>query len=301
MVRAVPPSQTHFGAIKVIERVTERELIRRARELAKQTRREIDEDELQPDDFGGIAHKYGITLCWEQLPNNNPGCYSKAEKKIALNPRVQLPERLNFTFDHELMHDRIEHNDDLLSLLADAHIESSENTMERLCDAGAAELLMPSDDVQAMVREYGFSTGIIPTLCQRYSASSIAVAIQMVSTAVHHCYLVIAAPHYMSQADDLPMLISVEVAEPQRQLAMLYTAASPSARYWVKRGQIVPTDHPMYTAWDAGGEVVRCPANIPFGSGTRWEVEFNALYFRSKVFAFFNVSPPIDVNQMRLL
>jgi len=277
----------------VIEWVAERELIRRARDLAKWTRHEIDEAGLKPDDFEGITHKYGVTLCWERLPNNNPGCYIKEERKIVLNRSEELPERINFTFDHELMHDRIEHNDDLLSLLADSYIQSYETMIERLCDTGAAELLMPSDDIQAIVREHGFSTGTIPMLCHRYSASSIAVAMQMVSTASHHCYLVIAVPHYVRQDDDPSMLVEVKAEKAQWQLVMLYTSASPSAKYWIRRGQTIPSNHTMYAAWRGGGEVVRCYARIPFASGNGWDVDFDALYFRSKIFAFFNLTFPV--------
>jgi Zn-dependent peptidase ImmA (M78 family) len=298
MVGTVPAFEAHSGAIAVIERVTERELIRRARALAKRTRREIDEAGLQPDDFHRIASKYNLTLCWQAMPDSNPGCYSKEEKKIVLNPRIQTPERLNFTFGHELMHDRIENDDDLLSLLADAYTRSSELTMEHLCDAGAAELLMPSEDVQAMVRDHGFSSEIIPLLCQRYNASSIAVAIQMVSTASHHCYLVIAAPHYGRQDHGLPMLVDVKKAGAQGRLVMLYTAASPSAKYWIKRGQMVLRDHPLYAAWQRDGEVIRCRAKLPFASGRSWEVDFEALHCKRKVFAFFYVSQPVSVNQM---
>jgi Zn-dependent peptidase ImmA (M78 family) len=134
MVGTVPAFEAHSGEIIVIERVTAHELIRKARELAKRTRCEISDAGLLPDDFEGIAQKYGLTLCWEQLPLNNPGCYLKKEKKIVLNTRVQLLERLNFTYDHEVMHDRIEHDDDLLSLLADAYIPSEETMIERLCN-----------------------------------------------------------------------------------------------------------------------------------------------------------------------
>src|SRR2546427_12560583 len=85
MAGTVPAFEAHFGEIVVIERVTAHELIRKARELAKQTRCEISGAGLQQHDFEGIAQKFGLTLCWELLPENNPGCYLKAEKKIVLN------------------------------------------------------------------------------------------------------------------------------------------------------------------------------------------------------------------------
>jgi Zn-dependent peptidase ImmA (M78 family) len=284
-----------------IERVGEGELLRRARALAKGTRREIGEAGLRPDDFGRIARRYGLTLCWDRLTDDNPGCYHKDAKTIVLDPRVVLSERLHFTFHHELMHDRIEQDEDLLSLLADAYIRSDHTTMERLCDAGAAELLMPSDDLQDMVRAHGFSTESIPVLCHHYHASSIAVAIHMASTASHQCYLVIAAPQYVRQEHTSPMLIDVTVAKAQPRLVMLYTVASPSAKYAIKRGQQVPADHLMSVAWQKDGETVSDRAPIPFASGTRWVVPCDASSFRGKVFAFFHASDPVSSDQMRLL
>ena len=114
-------------------------------------------------------------------------------------------------------------------------------------------MLMPSDDVHIMVQEHGFSAGTIPLLCSRYNASSIAVAFQMIFTAVHHCYLVIAAPDYIAPENDLPLLVDNPPAEAQLRLVMLYTAASPAAKYSLKRGQIVPGDNPISAAWHQEG------------------------------------------------
>jgi Zn-dependent peptidase ImmA (M78 family) len=264
-----------------------------------QTRREIDEAGFAPDDFEGIAQKYGITLRWAALSNNNPGCYIPKERKIILNPHVHNLERLNFTFYHELMHDRIEHDDELLSLLADAYIVSYDTTIERLCNAGAAELLMPSADMQEMIHQYGFSTQIIPALCGRYNASSIAVAFHMIFTATHKCYLVIAEPDYII-SDNLPMLADTKPVEAQLKLIMSHTAASPSTRYSIKRGQIVSSDHPIFTAWEQKAKIV-CRARIPFSTGKGWEMDFDALYFKSKIFAIFNESYPSSNDQMQLL
>jgi len=284
----------------VIERVGERALIRQARALARRTRREIGEAGLRPDDFQGIARQFGITLRWGQLTDGRPGGYVKDARTIVLDPRATLSERLHFTFGHELMHDRIEQDDDLLSLLADAYIRSDHATMERLCNVGAAELLMPSDDVQDMVRAHGFSTEIIPALCHRYHASSLAVAIHMAATAAHQCYLVIAGPRDVRQEETSPMLIEVNATQAQPRLVMLYTVASPSATYAIKRGQAVPADHLIYAAWRRGDETIRGQATIPFSSGKRWVVPCDALYFRGNVFAFFHASDPVSAGQMRL-
>jgi Zn-dependent peptidase ImmA (M78 family) len=284
----------------VIERMGERALIRQARALAGRTRREIDEAGLRPDDFQGIARRYGITLRWGRLTGDRPGCYLKDTRTIVLDPRVQSPERLQFTFGHELMHDRIEQDDDLLSLLADAYVRSDDATMERLCNAGAAEWLMPSEDMQDMVRACGFSTDIIPVLCRRYHASSLAVAIHMAATASHQCYLVIAAPRDVRQDEPLPMLVDVQATQARPRLVMLYTVASPSAPYAIRRGQPVPADHLMCAAWQRRDAPISGRAPIPFASGTRWVVPCDALSFRGHVFAFFHASDPVSPGQMQL-
>jgi IrrE N-terminal-like domain len=283
-----------------IERVGERALIRQVRVLARRTRHEIVGAGLQPDDCKGIADQYGIILHRGRLPGNRPGCYLQDRKTIVLDPHVQSPERLQFTFGHELMHDRIEQDDDLLSLLADAYIRPDHATMERLCNVGAAELLMPSEDVQEMVRAWGFSTATIPALCRRYHASSLAVAIQMASIAAHQCYLVIAAPRYVRQDNSLPMLVNVQATRARPRLVMLYTVASPSAPYAIRRGQLVPADHLMCAAWRRHDEPIRGRAHIPFASGRCWMVPCDASYFRGYVFAFFHVSDPVSPHQMRL-
>jgi Zn-dependent peptidase ImmA (M78 family) len=70
--------------------------------------------------------------------------------------------RRRFTFYHELMHHRIEHDDEMLSLFADATSQADEALMERLCDVGAAELLLPGADVQRLVQRDGLAPSTMP-------------------------------------------------------------------------------------------------------------------------------------------
>ncbi|WP_119072002.1 ImmA/IrrE family metallo-endopeptidase [Aggregatilinea lenta] len=287
----------------MIHRVTERELLKKACVLAEKTRRELDEAGLSPDDFCGIARRYSVELTWDSLPDDNPGCYVKERKRIVLDPSAQSPERLNFTFFHELMHDRIEHNDNMLSMLADAYVSSDEIVMERLCNAGAAELLIPTADLRKTLQECEFSTGCIPVLCERYSASSIAVAFKMISAVSHNCFLVIAEPRFVAPENNgVPMLLEAPAVDGQCKLLIIYSATSPGMRkYSIKIGQQVASDHPMYDALGQNGQIVQGQAKIPFASGRPWSVKFDALFYRSKVFAFFHVSSPVSANQLPLL
>lgn len=274
----------------MIQRVGEKQLRQLVCALAKRTRNEIEEAGLKSNDFRGIADKYDVALCWEELPLNNPGYYSKDERKIVLNSRITNQERLNFTFFHELIHHLVEHDDEILTLLADAYIASDYDTMERMCNAGAAELLMPSEDVRQVMRTKGFSAALIPELCQRFQASSLAVAFQLVNLASHKCHLVIAEP--LTNGHD-------QAAE----LIIIYTGRSPAEdKYSVARGHALPERSLLYEVWQLGeGESKQAEDCIPFASGTEWVVPCDAFRFCGKVFAFFNVEPSISPNQMTLL
>lgn len=287
-----------------MQRVTDKELIRQAISLAQRTRIEIQEAGLQVTDFSSVVQKYDVQLDWADLPVGEYGLYSKDERKITLSIRVTNPESQNFNFCHEFTHDCIEHDNDLLSLFADAHIPpgSDYEVMERLCNAGSAELLMPSEDVRQVMLKQGFSTSLIPDLCERFEASSIAVALQMVNCASHDCYLVIAEPQIVSPSASatstlMPIIEPDDIA--REQLVIIYSGVSSVAKYSIKRRQTIPVNHMLYDALQTDNSV-RGDAKIPFASGNGWDVSCDALNFRGKVFAFFNVEMPPSTSQMRL-
>lgn len=272
--------------------------------LAQRTRQEVERAGLQITDFSGIARKFGIQFEWGQLPISEDGSYAKDERKIVLNSRITNFERRNFSFCHEFMHDCIEHDDDFLSLFADAYIqqESEYDTMEQLCNSGAAELLIPSEEIRTLIQRDGFSITLIPQFCELFGASSIAVAFQMVSCATHNCYLVIVEMHNMQPEirHNQPLLFEAKTpVDTQGQLLIIYSSASSSAKYSIKRNQVIPTNHLLYEALHTS-ETVSGEAKLPFASGKGWLVQCEAMCFRGKVFAFFNVEQPISNLQMRL-
>jgi Zn-dependent peptidase ImmA (M78 family) len=301
LVGIISSSQTYFGEVALVDDVSEQKIIHHAREVAKETRREIETAGLNPYDFSGIARKYQLTFRLGKLPKNAPGCYLEGEREIIIDPHISL-ERKNFTFYHELMHNRIEKNDDLLTLLADVNSSLDEDIIiHRMCEAGAAEILMPSNDVRVMLGEYGFSSSTIPILCERYKTSSIAVALQMAFCASHHCYLIIAEQRVI-EFDNCSPLFSATIAESdnKKRLVIIYSAKSSAAKYWMRRWQVIPTTHPIYVALQQKGQSVQCQATPFFPNGKGEDRDFDALYFKGKVFAFFNFDSPISNLQMTL-
>lgn len=274
--------------MSLLKRVTEKELIRRSIELASKIRQDIELSSLGMDNYEQVAQKYKLTFEWETLPDGDEGSYIKEKRQIILDKRVNTPERIHFSFYHELMHAHIEDNDDLLSLLADAHIADEYDTIERMCNAGAAELLVSGDEVFGLLRTNPFSASLIPLMCERFLASSLAVAFKMIGHTSHECHLVIAEPSTFN-GDGVKLVI-------------IYTGRSSAVeKYSIKWGQILPTRSLLYQAWyQDDGKSCQGEDAIPFASGTEWIVPCDAIRFRGKVFAFFNVKPPISVNQLPL-
>jgi len=286
----------------LIKPVTEKELVRQAGELAARTRREIEAAGLVITDFEQVARLFDVTVVWGELPAGKDGSYLKDERKIVLSTSVTTPERINFSFCHEIMHARIEDDDDLLSDFADAYRRSDEEAMERLCNAGAADLLMPAENVRQIMVERGFSTTLIPELCERFGASSIAVAFQMVNCASHDCYLVIAENQLVQPTavhNQISLLNIKPINVPQEQLVIIYSGASSAAKYSIKRNQAFSNNHFLCGALHAN-EPVRGDAKLPFASGNGWDIPCEALYFRGKVFAFFNRTQPMSSLQIPL-
>lgn len=286
----------------MIKLSTEKELVLHAVEIAVRTRREIEDAGLFITDFEQVAHLFDVTVVWGKLPVGTDGSYLKDERKIVLSTNVATPERINFSFCHEIMHARIEDDAGLLSDFADAYRRSDEEAMERLCNAGAAELLMPTENIRQIMVERDFSTILIPELCKRFRVSSVAVAFQMVNCASHDCYLVIAESQmfYLTTTHNQMVLPNFKPTNvPREQLVIVYSGKSSSAKYSIKRTQTLSNNHFLYEALHTN-EPVRGYARLPFASGNGWDVPCEALHFRGKVFAFFNVTQPVSNHQLPL-
>lgn len=272
--------------------VPEGKLHQHARELARRERELFLERNLA--DKEAIAAHYRLRLSETAFPKDG----ALVDDTIILRAFGTSEERRNFTFYHELTHHLIRQDD---SFLSDIHDASSDpdRLIEQLCNAGAAEFLVPCGEVLSYTDTHGFSTSAIPELCGKFLASGIVVAIQMTVTASHECYLVIAAP--VEKAIP-PEQLRLDPWDDESHLALQiqYSAKSPSAKYSIARGTDVTHDHLIAQTYRQ-----RCrttgKAGIPFRTGEKMLVDCDCLYFRESVYGFFNVTPPIGIRPQRLL
>jgi Zn-dependent peptidase ImmA (M78 family) len=278
----------------VITPIAEDDLVRQAIELAARTRRQIEAAGLQITDFDQIARMLRLTVLFVERPDGEDGAYLDDLRQIVISTKVKNEERVNFTFLHELMHAIIQDDPDLLSACHDVPGGFSDDLIERLCNKGAAEMLVPSE----AVRQYGCSVALIPTLCEQFSASSLAVAFQMINCADDVRYLVIAELRTVIVAPATPLDPYNRIGD---RLVVAYGAKSPAAKYSIRRNRHLPLGHGLYHAMLQPEIALKMEAEVPIGENP-WFMRCECVYFRQKVFAFFyeRSKAKVSPDQMRM-
>jgi Zn-dependent peptidase ImmA (M78 family) len=276
----------------LIHPIAEEDLVRQAIEFAAHTRRQIEAAGLHITDFERIAELFQVTVVFIDRPDGEDGAYLDDLRQIVISTKVKNEERVNFTFLHELMHARIQDDADLLSACHDVPGGFSEDLIERLCNKGAAEMLVPSE----AIRQHGCSVALIPALCEQFSASSLAVAFQMINCADDVRYLVIAELRTVIVAPATPLDPYNRTGD---RLVIAYGAKSPAAKYFIRRNRPLPSGHGLYAAIPQPDMVLKMEAEVPIGENP-WFMRCECLYFRDKVFAFFYEPPKVSPDQMRL-
>lgn len=252
-----------------------------------------------------VAQYLGIQVKENPLPNNADGQYFPVNSTlltqplIILNPQIGEPDRLNFTFFHEICHHLIRQDDELYSFLNEfAAGEFLTNTIEKYCNIGAAEFLIPGNDVRAEIDRAGFQISLLEHFDQLFPASKPAIAIQLAQCASHKCFVSIAASGIPPKSNgDAPTFFETGFTE-QRVLYMQYSASSPSNKYAIARYVQIPREHLISRVFQTQSRA-RGRAIIPLRSQKIWECECDAIFYKGRVYASFNITPPAISSQLQ--
>jgi hypothetical protein len=89
---------------------------------------------------------------------------------IVLDPTTGVKARRRFTLYHEIVHLLIKRNGELYSILHDQYPSDKDfnRIIERLCNVGAAEFVIPREDLHAAIEARGFSISLVKCLRPRY-------------------------------------------------------------------------------------------------------------------------------------
>ncbi len=222
-------------------------------------------------------------------------------KTIIINTRIKSEERKQFTRFHEITHYLIDQDGELISILHDGTWSQSngyEMQLEKLCNIGAAEFLMPSEEVRRIYREEGFHVGLISQVSHRFGSSRIATTIQLAQVAPHKCITAVCEYGVIpSRTEHQPRLLTGKHPFPKQQLHVVYSALSPAARYPLARYTVIPDEHPIHDALYRN-TVVEKESYIPFRSGKKMPCYCEILSHIDKAYVIFHIDPPPNTNQL---
>lgn len=243
----------------------------------------------------------GLGLCVKngELPLDKDGVL--IGEMIIINTQVQNEERKQFTRFHEITHYLIKQDGYLISILHDALWRDKiryENILEKICNIGAAEFLMPGEEFRRLYKEGGFCVGLIVEASQHFGSSKIATTIQMAQVAPHSCITAVceygSLPRGMENQD---CLFTKDNLPLEQWLHVVYSASSPSMKYHLAKYTIIPDEHPIYSAF-CQGKLIMEESYIPFNSGKKMPCYCEALLHSDRIYTIFHIESPPDNKQL---
>lgn len=236
-------------------------VVARAMRLIELTRREFPQWAPPPFSPDVYARALGIPIVnshelvhWDALlvPTGDT-------PRIICNARGRSPGRRRFSIAHELVHcffaDAGERYHMRTRDRAEYYRTDEARFLERLCDTGAAELLMPQPWFGEAVQRRGCTAQAVPLLAEEFGVSLEATALRMVETDSEPCAIAFF---------DLSAKPSVEERLGRRQAARSDTVAyrvkrafrSPGFPYLIPEGKSVSSESVIYRASLQNSELV---------------------------------------------
>jgi hypothetical protein len=159
-----------------------------------------------------------------------------------------------------VVHHLLDEDGGLIEYLTDAlrgDPAAFDRALERCCDVGAAEFLMPRARVRALIVAHGFSVDLAEQLAGPGRVSVVAAAVQLAACAPVECYVAVGR-HGPSPLWPHDLGLHVEQA-----------ATRPGMGYPWLRGTAIPPDHLFHAVWQSKRPLAG-PSFVPFRSRKRF-------------------------------
>ena len=254
-------------------------------------------------DFDEICSSLGLVVKEVPLSLARDGMIIK-QRTILINSRIQSKERKRFTQFHEITHHLIGKDEELISVLHEATWNQNgeyDRQLERLCNIGAAEFLMPREEFKKLYQEQGFNVRLIPFAANHFGSSPIATTIQLAQVAPNSCITAICEYGLMSNETALPQSHFFDRGEltPKPKLHVIYSTPSPITKYWLARNTNIPDNHLVHQAFSEA-QTLEGESYVPFRSGKQMPCYCEALPDKDRVYVLFHLSSPPNSNPNQL-
>jgi len=252
------------------------------RALVADARRRYD----LPDDCTGAlaCARLGLRLRRAALPPGIDGLL--ADGCVVVDATLTHRARVEFSIYHEIMHHLLDEDGALIEYYT-ARLRRDERSyraaIERCCQQGAAEFLLPRERVQAAIAADGFAPHLVGLLADGAGVSLAAAAIQLARCAPVECYVVLCRAASSGPGPE----------------GLVVDYAPTNGRYPLVRSSPIPADHPLARSWQARG-----PASgwsyVPFPSGKRVSCHCEATYRAGRVIGVLARERPVPRAQLAL-
>ena len=254
--------------------------------------------------FNQICAVLGLDVKEGRLPPKVDGILQG--RTILINSRIQNKERKQFTRFHEITHHLINEDEESIAMLHEmpwSRDDEYEIQLERLCNIGAAEFLMPREKFTKLYKAKGFNVELIPFAANYFESSAIATTIQLAQVAPNSCITAICEYGLISNetAQSQCPLFDEENRTPKPKLHVVYSALSLATKYWLARGTNIPDDHLVHQAF-LEGQPLEGQSYVPFRSGNQMPCYCETLpdKDRNRVYVLFHLTPPPNPAQLDL-
>ena len=255
-------------------------------------------------DFDEVRSGLGLDVKEEPLSPEIDGAIEG--RTILINSRIQSKERKQFTRFHEVTHHLINKDEEVISVLHDATWNQNgeyKKQLERLCNIGAAEFLMPREEFTKLYKEKGFNVELIPFAANHFGSSTIATTIQLAQVAPNSCITAICECGLIPNEATWSQchLFDEENCTPQQKLHVAYSASSPATKYGLARNTSIPDDHLIHQAF-LETKPLEEESYVPFRSGKKMPCYCEALPDKdgNRVYVLFHLTPPPNPNPDQL-
>lgn len=205
----------------------------------------------------------GLRLIRAQLPRRTDGSLT-ADGRVIVSDAIEWTSRLEFTAFHEIVHYLLDEDGELIEYFTEvlsSNHEFYDRAIERCCQIGAAEFMIPRARVRALLTDNGFSVDLVGPLAGLNGASIVAAAVQLAACAPVACYVVVCR-YGVSPLWPHDLGLYVEQAAMRAEM-----------RYPWMRGTSIPADHLLYRVWETK-QPCSGPSSVPFRSRKSYPCEY---------------------------